>query len=246
MRGIFYGLLVLAAPALLAQEKTPRLVEIETRFVRATDAQLNKALNAGAESTPPNSLPPGDPPSGVMAIQGVFTPEQSKGILNKLEEAGAEIISIPRAITLSGRRAHLENVRELRYPSKFSTPSKESGKVIPISFETKNVGIMLEVQPTVGPDNYTIEIFYGPRIVEFLGFIDYSAAKPGATPPGPDANLEMLKAPLKGGGIWQPVFSTREMSATLSVFNGQTLLITETGKSPHLCLFLTVRLLQDQ
>ena len=118
--------------------------------------------------------------------------------------------------------------------------------VVPIAFETRNVGIMLEVQATVGPDNSTIELFYSPRMVEFLGFIDYSAAKPGATPPSPDENPEMLKAPLKGGDVWQPVFSTREMTSTLSVFNGQTLLITETGKTPHLCLFLTVRLLPEK
>ena len=246
MRAVFYGILLLATPALLAQEKPPRMVEIEARLVRATDAQLNKALNAGVESASPNSLALAEPPSGVMALRGVFTAEQSKGAMNKLEEAGAEIISIPRAITLSGHRAMLENVRELRYPSKLSTPSKDAQTVIPIAFETKKVGIMLEVQPTLGPDNYTIEIFYSPRIVDFLGFIDYSEAKPGATPPGPDANLDMLKAPLKGGGIWQPVFSTREITSTVSVYAGQTILITESGKSPRLCLFLTVRLVPEK
>ncbi len=246
MRAVFYGLLLLAAPALLAQEMTPRMVEIEARFVRATDAQLNKALDAGVESTPPNSLPPGDLPSGVMALQAVFTAEQSKGILNKLEEVGAEIISIPRAITLSGYRAMLENVRELRHPSKFSTPSEDAETAIPIAFETTKVGIMLEVQPTVGPDNYTIEIIYSPRMVDFLGFIDYSEAKPGATPPGPEASLNLLKAPLKGGGIWQPVFSTREITTTVSVYAGQTILITESGKSPRLCLFLTARLVPEK
>ena len=45
----------------------------------------------------------------------------------------------------------------------------------PTSFETKPVGITLEVEPTVGPDGYTIDLILSPRVVEFDGFINYGS-----------------------------------------------------------------------
>jgi general secretion pathway protein D len=118
--------------------------------------------------------------------------------------------------------------------------------VIPSAFESKNVGVTLEVMPTVGPDGVTINLTASPRIVDFLGFIDYSGVKSGDAPPKPESYPAMLKAPLKGGGVWQPVFSSREVSTTVALYSGQTLLIAETGEGPRCFIFLTATVIPEQ
>ena len=45
----------------------------------------------------------------------------------------------------------------------------------PTAFETRNTGVTLEVEPTVGSDNYTIDMNLVPQVVEFEGFINYGS-----------------------------------------------------------------------
>jgi general secretion pathway protein D len=82
------------------------------------------------------------------------------------------------------------------------------------------------VEPTVGPDSYTIELRLAPRVIEFDGFINYGspiyASVQYSTPllTLPSATFEATP-----NTINQPVFSTREVETQVSVYDGQTVVM---------------------
>ena len=159
------------------------------------------------------------------------------------QKKGIDLVSAPKVTTKSGSTAKIEIVREFRYPSQFDPPqlSAATGSTYapvvpnsPSAWETKNTGITLEVEPTVGPDSYTIELRLAPRVIEFDGFINY----------GNPINATVAQAFLLGTGdaavailgpsttfeatpntINQPVFSTREVETQVSVYDGQTVVM---------------------
>ncbi|MEI8311691.1 MAG: type II and III secretion system protein, partial [Verrucomicrobiota bacterium] len=184
------------------------------------------------------------PAPAVLALAGVFTNAQFQVVLRALNQSkGVDLVSAPKVTTKSGQRATIEIVREFRYPSDYSLPqiSATQGSTFtpvipttPTSFVMKPTGITLEVEPTVGPDGYTIELVLAPRVVEFDGFINYGspinasvAGIIGFTPPpsplvilGPSTTFVATQ-----NVINQPVFSVREVTTQLSVYDGQTVVM---------------------
>ena len=171
---------------------------------------------------------------GVLTLAGVFTNPQFQVVLRALsQKKGVDLVSSPKVTTKSGQRAIIEITREFRYPTQFDPPqvSAANGQqytpVVPNSpteWETKPTGITLEVEPTIGPDSYTIEMLLVPRIIEFDGFINYgspiNATVAAINPLGglfPSRTFEATP-----NTINQPVFSTREVTTQISVYDGQT------------------------
>ena len=117
-------------------------------------------------------------------------------------------MSAPKVTTKSGQRATIQIVREFRYPTEYDLPqvTQTPGSIYtpatpttPTSFETKPVGITLEVEPTVGPDGYTIDLILSPRVVEFDGFINY----------GSPINTVVTTVPGTFGGVTVPPLSEK-------------------------------------
>jgi general secretion pathway protein D len=179
---------------------------------------------------------PAGPAPGVLSVAGVFTNPQFQVVLRALsQKKGIDLVSAPKVTTKSGSTAKIEIVREFRYPSQFDPPqlSATTGSTYapvvpnsPSSWDTKNTGITLEVEPTVGPDSYTIELRLAPRVIEFDGFINYGspiyASVQYSTPllALPSTTFEATP-----NTINQPVFSTREVETQVSVYDGQTVVM---------------------
>ena len=92
----------------------------------------------------------------------------------------------------------------------------------PTSFEMRPVGVTLEVDPVVGPDGFTLELNIAPEVTEFEGFVNYgSPIQTGA--------VDALGAPttvvLTENRIEQPVFSTRKLTTSVTIWDGQTVAI---------------------
>ena len=187
---------------------------------------------------------PVGPAPGVLSVAGVFTNPQFQVVLRALsQKKGIDLVSAPKVTTKSGSTAKIQIVREFRYPSQFDPPqlSVTTGSTYapvvpnaPSAWNTKDTGITLEVEPTVGPDSYTIELRLAPRVTEFDGFINYGSpinATVGqvfllgigdAAVPilGPNFTFEATP-----NTINQPVFSVREVETQVSVYDGQTVVI---------------------
>ena len=181
------------------------------------------------------------PAPALLAVAGIFTNPQFQVVLRALnQQKGIDLVSAPRVTTKSGQRATIQIVREFRYPTEYDLPqvTQTPGSIYtpatpttPTSFETKPVGITLEVEPTVGPDGYTIDLILSPRVVEFDGFINYGSPistvvtlVPGGIAPNifPSLNATFLVTP---NVINKPVFSTREVTTEVTVYDGQTVVI---------------------
>jgi general secretion pathway protein D len=176
---------------------------------------------------------------GVLSVAGVFTNPQFQVVMRALnQKKGIDLVSAPKVTTQSGKRATIEIIREFRYVAEFDPPTTvtAAGNILtpvapatPNSFDTKNIGITLEVEPTIGPDGYTIDMQLEPRIIEFDGFINYGS--PIFSPVTVFNAIGLLSTAISDTVLLtenvmnKPVFSTREVSTQVSVYDGQTVVM---------------------
>ena len=184
----------------------------------------------------------------IGAISGVFTDPQFQIVIRALnQKKGVDLLSSPKVTTKSGQRAVIEIIREFRYPTEFTPPQipqtfggnaggvgvatvapTTSGSfpvtpTTPTAFETRNTGVTLEVEPVVGPDGYTIDLNLVPQVVEFEGFINYgSPITSTTTNPFTGATTQNVITP---NVINQPIFSTRKVTTSVSVYDGSTVVL---------------------
>ncbi len=78
----------------------------------------------------------------------------------------------------------------------------------------------MEVEPVIGPDNFTIDLNLQPQVVDFDGFINYGS-------PIQTISSNPLAPPvvLTPNVINQPIFSTRKVSTSVSVYDGSTVVL---------------------
>ena len=124
--------------------------------------------------------------------------------------------------TKSGQRAVVESIDELRYGTEFRPPKapdqpaaadkgdKPAPKtppaptpaetaIVPITFETRNVGDTLELEPVLGPDGITIDLNVVPQTVRYVG--DHA-----------DGGLHPVKT---------PIFETSKITTSITVRDGR-------------------------
>ena len=202
----------------------------------ALDALLMPGLGQVAGAAP-----------GIFGLAGVFTNPQFQVVIRALnQKKGIDLLSAPSVTTKSGQRAIIEVVREFRYPRTYTQPqvpsiSSTTGTTLvgvaatvpvvvtpttPQDWETRNTGVTLEVEPVVGGDATTIDLNLVPQVVEFEGFINYGSpinAVGITTLAG--AITRSVPVELTPNVINQPVFSTRKVTTSVSVYDGQTVVL---------------------
>lgn len=203
----------------------PQQIMIEAKFVELTveaRAKLVSPLLPLFSPTFPDSQTP-EAVKGAMMLTGVLTEAQSGEVIRGLsQQRGVDLLSAPRVTTKSGQRAVVEIIREFRYPTEY----EKEGKVWkPKEFETRNVGVTFQVEAVVGPDGSTIDLELAPSVVEFLGWNDLDT---GRKYPVVGAQDPIAEVP--GGHRAQPVFSERKIITSVSIFDGQTVVLGTTGE----------------
>jgi general secretion pathway protein D len=145
-------------------------------------------------------------------------------------------MSAPKVTVLSGKRATITVAQELRYPESYgdiestvSSGRSSSGgdgsssggggisitAGTPQDFVTRNVGVEMSVTPNVENDD-TISLILEPRVTEFEGFVEYG---------GPSVALSGDTTVTVPAGFYQPIFSTREITTEVTVFDGATVVM---------------------
>jgi general secretion pathway protein D len=184
---------------------------------------------------------------GIFGLAGVFTDPQFQVVIRALnQKKGVDLLSAPKVTTKSGQRAIIEVVREFRYPKTFTPPqvpsiSSSTGNTVvggsttvpvvvtpttPQDWDTRNTGVTLEVEPVVGGDATTIDLNLVPQVVEFEGFINYGSPinAVGVNTVGGVISTS-VPVVLTENVINQPVFSTRKVTTSVSVYDGQTVVL---------------------
>ncbi len=160
--------------------------------------------------------------NSVGTIRGILTNPQFELVIKALsQKKSADVLSAPKVTTISGVQAQIRVVQEFIYPTEFSEPQVGASGItpsIPSSFRTREVGVVLNVTPTVGADNYTINLTLIPEVSEFLGFLDYS---PGSVTSTTTNNVQ-ISTPFR---IQQPLFSSRNVTTSVVLWDGQTVVL---------------------
>jgi general secretion pathway protein D len=188
---------------------------------------LANAIDLGASVT--NSLL--DIPTG-WAVAGYDVDFAIRALTRK---AGSDLMSAPKVTVLSGKRANITVAQELRYPESYgdiestasSSGSGGSGTSgggsaaisitagTPQDFVTRNVGVEMSVTPNVENDD-TISLILEPRVTEFEGFVEYG---------GPSVAITADTTVTVPAGFYQPIFSIREISTEVTIFDGATVVM---------------------
>ena len=204
----------------------------------------NSAISANSIDALLGTAVTGTAPA-IFGIAGIFTNPQWQVVIRALsQKKGVDLMSAPKVTTKSGRKAIVRVAREFPYPTEFNAPEPPPPSTVsgtgdtvgpppgsfvsqgivtpstPTAFETRNLGVTLEVEPIIGPDGYTIDLNLSPEVVEFDGFINY-----GSTINGPIFNVltqQIVSAVLTQNVINQPIFSTRKVTTSVSIWDGQT------------------------
>lgn len=221
------------------------IVDVESKFFEVPEAiaiqlglvNMPEAGGKGDGAVNPATTDAANSFSSVLAPASVAT------LLQKLNAArGVKLLSSPRVSVRSRQRAVMEIVREFRYGTEFDF-DKGAALFIPKAFETRNLGISLEVEPSVSDD--LIQLNLVPQLVELEGFMRASDSQPvalrGGRNVGADLNLEDLAAvQIPKDTVLIPIFSSRKLQTAVALASGQTVVLgglkrdnQEDGKPPN-------------
>ncbi len=185
---------------------------------------------------------------GIFSVAGVFTDPQFQVLVRALnQQKGVDLLSAPRVTAKSGQKATIEIIREFIYPTQFQPPQipqtiggSVGGALLtgglsgggapsfpvtpttPTAFEKRNTGVTLEVDPVIGPDNFTIDLTLQPQVVDFDGFINYGS--PIQTTSTNALGIAQTNV-LTPNVINQPIFSVRKVSTSVSIYDGSTVVL---------------------
>lgn len=217
--------------------KAPQ-IEIEARFfeIPAEDAKKLGLLPAPAANLK-GQTKAGKSGAAVATVDAVLEPFAAAKLLQRIGESkNVNLLSAPRLSTRSGQRAVIEVIREFRYPTEFDF-DKGAGIMIPKAFETRNLGITLEVEPVAEAEG-PIDLNLVPQVVRLDGYMRASDGQPVPLRNGRSVGADMtlqdfaaIKYPRDT--VLQPIFSTSKITTSISLWSGQTLVLGGLRKDEH-------------
>jgi general secretion pathway protein D len=146
-------------------------------------------------------------------------------------KTGSDLLSAPKVTVLSGNAASISVAQEFRYPESYGDIQSQVGTGnasgggsagvaitagTPEDFQTRKVGVELDVTPTVEEDNYSISLNLHPRVTEFEGFVEYG---------GPSVAITSTHNVTVPSGFFQPIFTIREIKTKVTVWDGATVVM---------------------
>ena len=201
---------------------------------------------------------------GILSLTGIFGDAEFKMMMRGLSQRrGADVMSAPSVTARSGQKAKIEVIREFIYPTEYEPPEipQSVGAVTqpsnnplgggggttfvpitpatPTAFETRDTGVILEIEPTIGENDFMIDLRFLPEIVEFEGFINYGSpimmpAQPGFISRFLDPITDLITTQetkaipataITENRIEMPVFSTRRVNTSLTIYDGYTIAV---------------------
>ncbi len=184
---------------------------------------------------------------GIFSLAGVLTNPQFQVVWRALDQkTGIDLISRPSVVAKSGQKASVEVVREFIYPTEYdppqiptnvgsagtglgggATPSIPVTPTTPTAFETRRVGMVLDVEPLISDDGRSVDLTITPEFTEFVGFVNYGSPI-YSVQPLTDAfgiTIGSTKVELTPNTITQPIFSTKKIVSGVKVYDGATVVL---------------------
>lgn len=236
-----------------------------TRFTTSPTISALAGTSQDNLLIPPTGAAEGGRAPGILSLQGVIDQNLHQMLLRGVDQKkGVDLMTRPEVITRSGQNAVIKSVRELLYPDEYEPPelpnsvggggsvtilngviteNTSSASTVPItpatptSFLPTDIGVILEVVPTVSSDRQFVEVSVRPRIRELLGFINFGTPITGSG--GSIANnlagagnsqelstsSNITRNVLTENAILKPLIRNVEANTTVTVADGNTIVI---------------------
>jgi general secretion pathway protein D len=171
----------------------------------------------------------------VLTIASVLTNPELSMVLHALQQKGdTDLLSAPKVTTQSGVEATIKVVTEFIYPTEFDVQpimapvateaggvvavilSQVGGIVEPGAFETREVGVILQVLPEVSAEGQMISLTLAPEVVTEPIWRDYGMDFPTVV----NGKTEKVHLPMA-----QPFFHSRSVSTSIIIYNGATVVM---------------------
>lgn len=221
------------------------VTNIVTNGNRGGDNAVNRNSIDAILNNPSRTAQKANVAPGILGLTGVFSDGDVKMIMRGLsQKKGTDLMTAPSVTAKSGQKATIQVVREFIYPTEYEPPELpnsvgttsgnslvgggSSGGSFPVTpatptaFEMRNTGVTLEIEPTIGENDFVIDLRFVPEIVEFEGFINYGS--PIQTS-GTDALGNSIVTVLTENRIEMPIFSVRRVNTALTIYDGYTVAV---------------------
>ena len=192
---------------------TPALVQVQVEFIEMSHEQLTDLLFLKR-------------PTKADAT------ELRKQIQTMVKSGDVKLLDTQILTGRSGEKCVIESIHEQIFPTEYYLPELEKAvppsdkkdkpeparteliapagsEPIPTSFETRNLGSTLEIEPTIGPEGKIIDLRFAPELSWYDGNTSWYERK--------DALGNVMK-------VEMPDFYTLRMSTALTVTNGSYVL----------------------
>jgi general secretion pathway protein D len=220
---------------------TDQVSNIVTSGLRSGDQAVNRNSIDAILNNPNRTAQTSNVAPGILGLTGLFSDGQVQMIMRGLaQKKGIDLMTAPSITARSGQKATIEVIREFIYPTEYEPPELPQGggnnnligggggggniatPATPTAFETKNTGVTLEIEPTIGENDFVIDLRFLPEIVEFEGFINYGSP---IQAPSTDIFGNPVNAIITENRIEMPVFSKRSVNTSLTIYDGYTVAV---------------------
>jgi len=222
---------------------TQQVTNIVTSGLRSGDQAVSRNSIDAILNNPGRTAQQVNVAPGILGLTGLFSDGQVQVIMRGLsQKKGIDLMTAPSITARSGQKATIEVIREFIYPTEYDPPElptgNQGGGVVvgggggggggiatpanPTAFETKNTGVTLEIEPTIGENDFVIDLRFLPEIVEFEGFINYGSPIQSSST---DLLGNVTVATITENRIEMPVFSKRSVNTSLTIYDGYTVAI---------------------
>lgn len=182
---------------------------------------------------------------GILSLTGMLSNNSYQAVLRGLaQKKGVDMMTAPSVITRSGQSASVRIIREFIYPTEYEPPelpnsvgvsTDENGEEVggggggsipivpamPTEFKMREVGVMLDVLPTVDPQTRLVDLKIDPLVTNFDGFVNFGTPINAAIN---DAAGNPQTIQVARNSILMPVFSVmRVKNDGISIYDGATI-----------------------
>lgn len=227
---------------------TDPVTNIMTGGLRSGDNAISRNNIDAILNNPNRTAETSNAAPGIAALTGLFSDGQVQLLMRGLaQKKGIDLMTAPSVMAKSQQKAKIEIIREFIYPTEYEPPELPNsvgatggtgGGIVgglgggsgmfpvtpatPTAFETRNTGVTLEIEPTIGDNDFVIELQFVPEIVEFEGFINYGSP---IQSPSTDILGNPVTVTITENRIEMPVFSTRRVTTSLTIYDGYTVAV---------------------
>jgi general secretion pathway protein D len=152
-----------------------------------------------------------------FTLEGVLSALQFESVIHALEESQkTKTLSAPRVTTLNNQTATIRVVEEFNYPTRYEVSLiqfdingdgdfDDAGETefanVPQDLQKRDIGILLNVTPSVGRDLRTVTLVLAPEVSQFSQFRSL------------------------GGGVTVPEFTSSQLTTSVVIGDGETVVL---------------------